>query len=127
MFAACVYTMVMMIASACRPASQVSDFKKAVLDHIAYASINLTWFSLNFVLVTVPPLCIFVLERYTDLGALEANTASFHPIMCAIWAIHLLTFLVKLRIYKLKDEEQSAIDINDDDFQRPPDDVKAAP
>ena len=118
--------MIVMVVSACRPASQVSDFKKAVLDHIAYASINLTWFSLNFVLVTLPPLCIFVLERYTHLGTLEANTASFHSIMCAIWAIHLLTFLVKLRIYKLKDKEEPAVNINDDDYQRPSDIVKPA-
>ena len=126
MFATCVYTMVVMIVSACRPANQVSDFKKAVLDHIVYASINLTWFSLNFVLVTLPPLCIFVLERYTHLGTLEAGTASFHSVMCAIWAIHLLTFLVKLRIYKLKDKEEPAVNINDDDYQRPADIAKAA-
>ena len=117
MFATCVYTMGVMTVSACRPARQVSDFKKAVLDHIAYASINLTWFSLNFVLVILPPLCMFVLEKYTHLGTLDANTASFHPIMCAIWAIHLLTFSVKLRIYKLKDKEEPAVNINDDDYQ----------
>ena len=125
MFATCVYTMGVMIVSACRPARQVSDFKKAVLDHIVYASINLTWFALNFVLVCLPPFCIFVLERYTDLGTLEANTASFHPIMCAIWATHLLTFLVKLRIYKLKDSEETGQGSNDDDYQRPSNEVKA--
>ena len=59
LYATVFYIVGMALKSACMPAKQVSDFKKAVLDMINYASINLTWFSLNFVLCTMPLICIY--------------------------------------------------------------------
>lgn len=65
LYATVFYIAGMVIKSACMPTKQISDFKKAVLDTVNYANINLTWFSLNFVLCTMPPLCIYILEHQT--------------------------------------------------------------
>ena len=65
LYATVAYIAGMVIKSACMPSKQVSDFKKAVLDTVKYANINLTWFSLNFVLVSMPPMCIYSLEKQT--------------------------------------------------------------
>ena len=115
-----VYTAGVMLASTCRPAKQISDYKKAVLDHLSYAAINLTWFSLNFVLVTMPPICVFLLQEHIEMGTMDGETGSHYPIMLVIWLGHMLTFMVKLRIYKIKDKE-TQVENNDDDFQRPSD------
>ena len=62
MLATVVYIGGMTIYRSFESSSGVSDRKKAMLDFISYASVNLTWFALNFVLCTMPPLCIFVLQ-----------------------------------------------------------------
>ena len=81
--------------------SGVSDAKKAMLDFIKYAAVNLTWFALNFVLCTMPPVCIYVLQQNTGGLTLEDKDGSFLPNMYLIWAIHVLTFLPKMRIFKI--------------------------
>ena len=63
MLATVVYIAGMAIVRTFESAGTVSDRKKAVLDFISYAAINLTWFALNFVLCTMPPLCIYFLQR----------------------------------------------------------------
>ena len=48
-------------SSCCETGTEASDMYKALTDYIRYSSINLTWFSFNFVLISMPPLCMFVL------------------------------------------------------------------
>lgn len=48
-------------SACCQTGGEDSDMYKALTDFIGYSSINLTWFSFNFVLVCMPPLCMFVL------------------------------------------------------------------
>ena len=122
LYATVFYLAGMVIKSACMPTKQISDFKKAVLDTVNYASINLTWFSLNFVLCTMPPLCIYVMEHQTE-GKLNQNTESYIGQMYLLWAVHVITFIPKMRIFKIK---RKGVDtppdlVNDDDFQRAPD------
>ena len=62
MLATVAYIGGMTIIRAFEASNGVSDAKKAMLDFIKYASVNLTWFALNFVLCTMPPVCIFVLQ-----------------------------------------------------------------
>lgn len=90
-----------MIISAFMKVEQVADYKKAVLDIITYASINLTWFSINFVMVTLPPICIYFLDKHVGYLELEGKTGTYHPLMFMIWATHLLTFLPKMTIYRV--------------------------
>ena len=101
MFATVIYIAGMALIRTFESSSAVSDARKAVLDFISYAAINLTWFALNFVLCTMPPLCIFVLQRNTGGLTLEGKDGSFLPNMFLIWAIHVLTFLPKMRILKI--------------------------
>ena len=91
----------MTIIRAFEASNGVSDARKAMLDFITYASVNLTWFALNFVLCTMPPVCIFVLQQSTNGLILEGKDGSFLPNMYLIWAIHVLTFLPKMRIFKI--------------------------
>ena len=42
--------------------SPQSDITKSVKDFITYASINLTWYSFNFVLILLPPILIFLMD-----------------------------------------------------------------
>ena len=101
MFATVVYIAGMGISSACRRAPIRSDFKKAIKDFIGYAAINLTWFALNFVLCTMPAFCIFVFPN--DGLEIEGNTGSYLSNMYLLWGIHVITFLPKLRIYKINE------------------------
>ena len=71
MFATVFYIAGMALIRTFESANVVSDARKAVLDFISYAAINLTWFALNFVLCTMPPLCIFVLQHNTGGLTLE--------------------------------------------------------
>ena len=61
-FAAVAYIAWSMIRGVCEKPDPYSDRAKAITDFICYASINLTWFALNFVLVLMPPLLIFWLQ-----------------------------------------------------------------
>ena len=64
----------------------------------------------------MPPFCAFILQPYTNLGTIEGNYESYRPIMLATWGIHVLTFLVKVRIYETKEHEEPNFG-NDDDYQ----------
>ena len=101
MFATVVYIAGLALVRTCGRTAQISDFKKAVSDFVSYAAINLTWFALNFVLCVMPPICIFVLQRKTGGLTLDGKNGSFEPNMYLIWAIHVITFLPKMRIFKI--------------------------
>ena len=68
----------------------------------------------------MPPICVFLLQEHIEMGTMDGETGSHYPIMLVIWLGHMLTFMVKLRIYKIKDKE-TQVENNDDDFQRPSD------
>ena len=123
-FSAVFYIAGKMIISSFVKVEQVSDFKKAVLDIITYASINLTWFSINFVLVTLPPICIYFLDKHVGNLELEGRTGTYHPLMFMIWAIHLLTFLPKMTIYSVipRQYDSNILDEDDDSYARPSND-----
>jgi len=56
-----------------RKESDESDMAKTITDFLVYAKDNLTWFAFNFVMVTMPLVCIFMLnpaaENMDRLGA----------------------------------------------------------
>lgn len=63
MFATIFYIMWRMCYSTClEDGLEEADMYKALTDFISYSSINLTWFAFNFVCVTMPPLCIYMLN-----------------------------------------------------------------
>ena len=103
MLANVIYIAWRMLWGSIRNADRDSDMAKALNDFIEYASINMTWFSMNFVLVAMPPLCIFFLNS-EHLHKNEAeNTQSYLPIMYTLWGMHVLHFVCSLRIYKWKE------------------------
>lgn len=81
---------------------QKSDMSKVLQDFISYAAINLTWFAINFVLVTMPPILIWNLDS-PEL-TIEGNTGTYMPIIYTLWGMHVLHFLFQLRIYELSDD-----------------------
>ena len=92
-----------------------------IKDFISYAAINLTWFALNFVLCTMPPLCIYAFQ--SDERKIEGSTGSYLSIMYLLWAIHVITLLAKPRIYNVIEFEDREVqrkehfsDKNDDNF-----------
>lgn len=69
-----------------------TDMNKALQDFISYAAINLTWFAINFVLVVIPPILIFLLNS-ADL-TLPGATGSYLPIMYTLWGMHTCHFIL---------------------------------
>ena len=111
-FAAVAYIAWMMLRGACETADPHSDRLKAITDFLTYASINLTWFALNFVLSIMAPICIFWLQS-SELE-LEDKEGSYMPIMYTLWGIHFIAFVFKLRVYKYEPYNEKLS--NDDDF-----------
>jgi len=70
MFAAVWFIVQFQIRSAWVNSPQ-SDITKSVKDFITYASINLTWYAFNFVLILLPA-CLIVLVD-TDYDAIKLN------------------------------------------------------
>ena len=87
---------------------------KAVTDFIVYANINLTWFAFNFVLITLPPLCLYA-YNFDGLGKFNMRS-SYEGIMYTLWIMHMITFAMKARIYYPKLRDEDAIEDNSDDF-----------
>ena len=88
-----------MIRGVCEKPDPFSDRQKAIQDFICYASINLTWFALNFVLCIMPALCVFWLQN-PDL-TIQGFSGSYAPIMYVLLGTQVLAFFCKLRIYKI--------------------------
>ena len=87
----------MFISTCFEKANEPSDMNKAVTDFIVYAKINLTWFAFNFVMVTLPPICIFTYN--TDHLIIHDRNESYIGIVYALWIMHIITFGMKMRIY----------------------------
>jgi len=101
MFATVVFIAWRMIASELRSnIGSVSDMAKAMNDFITYSSINLTWFSFNFVLCTLPPLCIFLIRGVAPDLVKQDQEKSYTSLMYVLWILHIISFVFSLRIYK---------------------------
>ena len=95
---ACFYIAGRMFISTCfHKANEPSDMNKAVTDFIVYANINLTWFAFNFVLVTLPAICIFFFN--SDFLVMDDRQESYLGIIYTLWSMHMVAFLMKARIY----------------------------
>lgn len=80
---------------------------KALNDFIEYATLNLTWFSFNFVLCVMPAVSLFGLKS-TDLQ-IPGRTGSFVPIMYTMWAMHVIHFAFQLRIYAVSRDAKGKV------------------
>ena len=113
MFAAVAYIMQFQLYSTWVNAPQ-SDITKSVKDFISYASINLTWYAFNFVLILLPAFLIFMMDHGAKGISIERNDESYSNLMNWILGIHIFQFLFNSKIYKLK-EAKSKVE-NDDDY-----------
>ena len=104
------------------PPLEKSDMYKALTDFIAYADINLTWFALNFVICIMPAVAIYGLGDFAPIVA-DAQ-GSYTPVMLTMWATHIISFAVQLRIYDvdkkalIESEAQEAAGSNDDGYKK---------
>lgn len=96
MLAAMTYIFFRQLQSAGESAEGVSDRLKVLTDFIDYSKQNLTWFSLNYVLCTMPLICI-LLESATKHKTL--HTQSYLPIMYVLWAMHAANFFIHSLVY----------------------------
>ena len=92
----------------------VSDITKSVKDFITYASINLTWYSFNFVLIIVPGLLIFMMDTEHDGIRMHHRKGSYHNLMLWLWGTHIVQFIINRKIYVLQERTE-----DDDGFQNP--------
>ena len=103
MLATIVFIAWRMIASELRSnVGSVSDMAKAMNDFITYSSINLTWLSFNFVLCTLPPLCIFLIKGVAPDLVKQDQENSYASLMYVLWILHIINFVFSLQIYKTK-------------------------
>ena len=85
-------------------ADEKSDMEKALNDFIEYSSLNLTWFAFNFVLICLPPICIFVLQD--EDTEVPGATGNYAPLVYILWMVHCIQIFLNLRIYQI--EQQGA-------------------
>ena len=96
-----IYIAAHMIKGACETPDPHSDRAKAMSDFIVYTSMNLTWFALNFVLVTMPPLCIFWLNSYDSLVRKRFD-GTYAPIMYLTWLTNITILVSKRRVISIR-------------------------
>ena len=111
-----IYILVRQVESVFWSATPISDMKKALTDFISYSSNNLTWFAFNFVLCTMPPICLVLDDP--DLWKHKIDD-SYKKITYTLWAMHVLAFVCQFFIYKRspKDSEKANSE-QDDQFKR---------
>ena len=90
-----------------------SDISKSVKDFLSYSAINLTWYSMNFCLVGLPPVLIFVMNTAHHGQTFEDRDGSYQKLMYWIWGIHIFQFCFNSRIYVLKHSKED----DKDDYQ----------
>ena len=104
MLAAVSYIMLFQIKSSWFNEPQ-SDITKSVKDFISYASINLTWYSFNFVLILLPSFLIFFTDTDQPGIHMDDKTGSYENLMYWILGIHVFQFVFNSRIYVLKQQD----------------------
>ena len=90
-----------MIGGLCQTPEPNSDRAKAMSDFIVYASMNLTWFALNFVICAMPPFCIFWLNKFDDLERKRCD-GTYAPIMFISWFSNVVTLVCRSKMIKIK-------------------------
>ena len=72
---------------------------KTINDFIEYASVNLTWFALNTVLILMPFICIFVLNNKAQNLDIEGAEMSYTSLLSIVCLANLLQFILRPRLY----------------------------
>lgn len=66
------------------------------MDFLSYSHFNLVWFSLNFVLCTMPGIAIYVSDEELDMNNKDHTLV---PITLTLWIMHIIAFLTQVYIY----------------------------
>ena len=85
-------------STCCETGEEKSDMYKALTDFINYSAINLTWFAINFVMVTMPLVSIVLLQG--DYMVNPEASGSYESLVWILWGMHVVAFLFKMRIYE---------------------------
>lgn len=67
------------------------------MDFLSYSHYNLVWFSLNFVLCTMPGIAIIFSGGILD--DLNGKEHTLLPITLTLWVMHIIAFLTQVYIY----------------------------
>ena len=102
MFAACFYILQFQLKSTFYNAPH-SDITKSAKDFISYASINLTWYAFNFVLIFLPTYLIIFSDKTQEGVNMHDRDGSYQNLMYWILGIHVFQFLFNSKIYVLKE------------------------
>ena len=76
-----------------------SDLAKSITDFIIYAQDNITWFALNFVLVVMPLVCIFLLNDKAENLDIPGAQMSYTSLLSIVCAVNLCQFLARPQIH----------------------------
>ena len=68
--------------------------KKQTMDFLTHEELNVTWFAFNFVLCTLPPCLMFLVNHEDEGNNLNGRDSSFRSIMYITWAMHIVQLLV---------------------------------
>jgi len=96
MLAAVIYILIRQLQSAWCDAVEVSDRKKALMDFLGYSHYNLVWFSLNFVLCTMPMIALWFTDVELDMNFKDHTLV---PITITLWVMHIIAFITQAFIY----------------------------
>jgi len=127
MLAAMLYIFVIQMKSACCDATEISDMKKALTDFISYSAYNIAWFAFNFVLCTMPAVCIIIESPEMEE---QGKDASYFPILYTLWGMHVIAFIVQIFIYTRAPKVTDHLDANfgkDDNFKLSAEAADASP
>ena len=108
--------------------TQQSDIKKIIQDFLHYASINLSWFNINFVLCVMPLIVLLYVNphynEYYDHDE-EEKGLDLSYLIWALWVCHVIQFATKIQIFtdrsirKINEHETTSLttEENDDHFK----------
>jgi hypothetical protein len=85
---------------------QQSDMNKTINDFIEYASINLTWFAFNTVLILMPVICILVLNKKAENLDIQGAEMSYTSLLSIVCLANLLQFILRPRLYNHEKRSQ---------------------
>ena len=73
--------------------------QKAITDFIIYAQDNITWFALNFVLVLMPIVCMFLLNTKAENLDIPGAQMSYTSLLSIVCAVNFCQFLARPQIH----------------------------
>jgi hypothetical protein len=74
----------------CMKTKKQSDMQKAITDFVEYSYRNLIWFSLNFVLVMMPLVCMFIINAKATNLDIAGENASYLPLLWSLCIVNLV-------------------------------------